>query len=64
MFGPSAPWARVRAGIETGGVYERGPFGAVWSRGGAVQEIGSNVGDFVAERLEESHARTATEPSR
>jgi hypothetical protein len=54
----------MSAGVETSGAYEGGPFGPVWSRGAAMEKIGSDVGDFVTERFEESFARSATEPSR
>jgi hypothetical protein len=64
LFGRVVARARVGAWVEAGGAYEGGPFGAMWSRSAAVEEIGSNVGDFVAEGLQESLARPATEPSR
>ena len=64
MLGRVVARARVGAWVEAGGAYEGGPFGAMWSRGASVQEIGSNVGDLVAEDLEESLAQSATEPSR
>ena len=54
----------MSAGVKAGGAYEGGPFWPVWSRGAAVEEVGSDVGDFVAEGLQESLARSATEPSR
>ena len=54
----------MSAGVKAGGAYEGGPFWPVWSRGGAVEEIGGNVGYLVAEGLEEFFARSSTEPSR
>ena len=56
--------ARVGAGVEAGGAHEGGPFGPVWSRRAAVEHVGGDVGDLVAEGLDESLARPTAETSR
>jgi hypothetical protein len=55
-LGRAAVRSRVSAGVESGCTHEGGPFGAVWSRGGAVEHVGGNVRNFVAKRLKESRA--------
>jgi hypothetical protein len=52
------------AGVEADSTHEAGPFGPVWSRAAAVEKVGGDVCDLVAEGLEKSFARSVAEPSR
>ena len=54
----------MSARVEAGRAKECRPFGAARSRGAAVEYVGGDVRDFVAEGLEESVARPAAEASR
>jgi hypothetical protein len=48
--------SRVSAGIESDRADKGGPFGAMWPGGTAVEHVGGDVRDLVAEGLEESLA--------
>ena len=53
----------MSGGVEASCANEGGPFWSVWARGAAVEHVAGNVGDLVAEGLEEELAGAAAESS-